>query len=422
MNESATAAAEAPAAPAPPKGFWEKIITTTPVVLTVIATLLAGQSSSEMTRAQYSRSLASQNQSKVGDQWAYFQAKRTRTVILDKTGDLMDALTVTGQVDAGAIASLSKRLPEDLERAARDAERLAAAIARAKDALGGDAAALDASARRLLHSAQSAAAMAAPASKKSAETLAALSKDGQLQATLEMLNSGDVPKVSEQHVSDPAIELAQSAISDRKPETEIAQLALAVSTPTLRKAMDAAEANADAFDQASKPLDKSMRALNDLIAGQTSLIRELVLAVRDLKLTLSGLAIDEAKMPDEIRTPADRLDRLSSGLKASVDELSTSMKAGWNRFNARRYERDARYNQEAAFLYEIQVHQDSARADHHLTRSHNFFYGMLAAQMAVTIATLALAVRQRSLLWGLASVAGLCAVLYGATVYLDMVP
>src|SRR5438445_508676 len=91
-------------------------------------------------------------------------------------------------------------------------------------------------------------------------------------------------------------------------------------------------------------------------------------------------------------------------------------------FTGRRQDREARYNQATAFLYEIQVHQNSARADHHLRRSRNFFYGMLAAQLAVVIATLALAVRQKSILWALASLAGVTAVAYGISVYLDLFP
>src|SRR5712692_4237638 len=65
--------------PDKPRTPWDSILTSTPVVLTVVATLLAGLSSSEMTRAQYHRSLAAQHQSKAGDQWSFFQAKRTRS-------------------------------------------------------------------------------------------------------------------------------------------------------------------------------------------------------------------------------------------------------------------------------------------------------------------------------------------------------
>jgi len=43
-----------------PPTQWGKILGATPVVMAVVATLLAGLSSSEMTRAQYVRSLAAQ--------------------------------------------------------------------------------------------------------------------------------------------------------------------------------------------------------------------------------------------------------------------------------------------------------------------------------------------------------------------------
>ncbi|MFA6288501.1 MAG: DUF4337 family protein [Opitutaceae bacterium] len=53
-----------------------RLFAATPVIMTVIATMLAGLASSEMTRAQYDRSLAAQQQSKAVDQWSFFQAKK----------------------------------------------------------------------------------------------------------------------------------------------------------------------------------------------------------------------------------------------------------------------------------------------------------------------------------------------------------
>src|SRR5512147_357197 len=74
-----------------PQTTWGKILVATPVVMTVIATMLAGLASSEMTRAQYDRSLAAQQQSKAGDQWSYFQAKRLRGALQRNTLDLLQA-------------------------------------------------------------------------------------------------------------------------------------------------------------------------------------------------------------------------------------------------------------------------------------------------------------------------------------------
>ena len=55
-----------------PQTKWCKILIATPIIMTVIATMLAGLSSSEMTKAQYNRSFAAQLQSKAGDQWSFF--------------------------------------------------------------------------------------------------------------------------------------------------------------------------------------------------------------------------------------------------------------------------------------------------------------------------------------------------------------
>src|SRR5436305_12335117 len=84
----ATASTPAPEQPVK-KSTWETIITMTPVIMTVIATVLAGLSSSEMTKAQYHRSVAGQNQSKVGDQWGFFQAKRIRGSQMEVSSDLL---------------------------------------------------------------------------------------------------------------------------------------------------------------------------------------------------------------------------------------------------------------------------------------------------------------------------------------------
>src|ERR1700733_12487068 len=78
---------------------WDKIIATTPVVLTVIATILAGLSSSESSLAQYHRALSAQNEAKAADQWAFYQAKRTRAEEADNTRSLLAVMT--GSTAAG---------------------------------------------------------------------------------------------------------------------------------------------------------------------------------------------------------------------------------------------------------------------------------------------------------------------------------
>src|SRR5512141_540451 len=74
-----------------PPTKWGKMLTATPVVMAVVATMLAGLSSSEMSRAQYERSLAAQQQSKAGDQWSFFQAKRMRGALQRNSLDLLQS-------------------------------------------------------------------------------------------------------------------------------------------------------------------------------------------------------------------------------------------------------------------------------------------------------------------------------------------
>lgn len=80
-----------------------KLLLITPVVMTVIATLLAGLASSEMTRAQYNRAYAAQLQSKAGDQWNYFQAKRLRSALQRNAIDLLQATTEVKALEAATL-------------------------------------------------------------------------------------------------------------------------------------------------------------------------------------------------------------------------------------------------------------------------------------------------------------------------------
>ncbi|HTH46397.1 MAG TPA: DUF4337 family protein [Candidatus Limnocylindria bacterium] len=90
-----------------PKNNWGKVLTATPIIMTVISTMLAGLASSEMTRAQYSRGLGAQQQAKAGDQWGYFQAKRLRGAMQRSTLDLLQATVTLHPIDAAAFGTLS---------------------------------------------------------------------------------------------------------------------------------------------------------------------------------------------------------------------------------------------------------------------------------------------------------------------------
>ena len=93
-----------------PQSNWGKVLSATPIIMTIIATLLAGLASSEMTRAQYDRSLAAQQQSKAGDQWNYFQAKRLRSGLQQNTLDIVRTTSAIHSLDPAALIKLNPAL------------------------------------------------------------------------------------------------------------------------------------------------------------------------------------------------------------------------------------------------------------------------------------------------------------------------
>ncbi len=99
-----------------PQTKWGKLFAATPIVMTVIATMLAGLSSSEMTRAQYDRSLAAQQQSKAGDQWGYFQAKKLRSALQHNTLDVLQATTEVQPLDATKLPGTTEAVLTALQK------------------------------------------------------------------------------------------------------------------------------------------------------------------------------------------------------------------------------------------------------------------------------------------------------------------
>jgi hypothetical protein len=215
----------------------------------------------------------------------------------------------------------------------------------------------------------------------------------------------------------PEIPRAVAQINARKREGAMAATLARISEPQIDKAIDDAEDRAAEYEDVGKPLARVYRGLDVLIAGQVGQARALYRAAQDASAAAAALPSGDAKA-EEVRRAAAALGRTADGLRAAADEVGNDFKAAQLGFDARRYDREARYNQAVAGLYELNVRKASLESDRHLKASRNFFYAMLAAQAGVTIATFALAVRFRSALWALATIAGLAALGIGAYVYL----
>jgi hypothetical protein len=265
-----------------PQTQWGKILSATPIVMTVIATLLAGLASSEMTRAQYDRAFAAQLQSKAGDQWGYFQAKKMRAAMQRNTLELLEATTDVHPIDNPAL----EKIP----------------------AVAGS-------------------------------------------------------------VTDPGVQTALAAVQSDKPEAEVDAAVKAADDKTLAATLQSTRDQARNFDAALVPANAVFAQLEkSLPPGDKS-------AARDL--TAAGM-----------------------------------------RFAALRYDAEAALNQNIGYLLELQVHKANISAERHHKRSQKFFFGMLAAQAAIIVSTFAMAARRRNLLWTLAAVAGLAAIVFAIYVYL----
>jgi hypothetical protein len=252
-----------------------------------------------MTRAQYDRSFAAQLQSKAGDQWSYYQAKKLRSAFAHNTLDLLAATS-----DVKSFAALPGTGP----------------------------------------------------------------------ATVAALTKNQLPEIAPLKFGDD-VQTALAAVENSRPEPEIAAALARVKPAQLAESLQAAQAAALAFDEATRPVNKAVDQLDET---------------------------------------------LRSGDKNGVFDNATfrNFSAARLRYTSARYDAEAQLNQSIAGIYELQVRQNNYSAEKHHARSGKFFYGMLAAQLAVIIATFAIAARQRSFLWSVAAAAGLAAVSFSIYVSL----
>lgn len=205
-----------------PQTAFGKILSATPVVMAVIATMLAGLSSSEMTRAQYDRSLAAQQQSKAGDQWNFFQAKRLRGAMQRTTMDLLRASKPAGELDVPTITAAAAAKPE----------------------------------------------------------VAALLASESGQNALRHLQSATIPAVPSELLISPEINAAESAVASGQSEPEIAKLMISISIESLNEAIAMARDRVASFEQTTDPINKVVDKLDAFGGSEVTLARTRYSAMR----------------------------------------------------------------------------------------------------------------------------------------------
>ena len=200
---------------------WGRILTATPVVMTIVATALAGLASSEMTRAQYDRSLAAQQQSKAGDQWNYFQAKRLRGAMQRSTLDILQGTTPVRPFNAKQFRQAAADLPASPDR---------------------------------------------PGAAKAKTELLALLDSSAGQQTLALLQNGELPAPPAGQAAAPQVEAALKAIETTQPESELAAMVAPIKLGPVNETLRAAVARAQAYDETLKPFSRALDQIESLIA------------------------------------------------------------------------------------------------------------------------------------------------------------
>jgi hypothetical protein len=329
-----------------------------------------------MTQAQYHRSLAAQYQSKAGDQWGFFQAKRIRGSALENAAD---HLPPTASVDPARLKASAHRVTVALEQAAKNGHES------------------DAVAKRITSEA-----------KESESALSQELDKPEVAGVFVYLTTTKQADVEEHAIEDQALKDAVNAIKERKSDAEINLLVTRVPDKVLVTALATAESDAQAFDEASKPIGKVIDSLGERVRLHTALADA---SVSETPAALSDAAEAAAKERDAVVASEMRIGR-------AAQKLHESFAAARDRYNANRYRREADYNQKIAYLLEVQVHKSGVNSDRHRERSLHFFFGMLGAQAGVAISSMALAARMKSVLWGLAGLVGLAALAFSGYVYL----
>lgn len=401
-----------------PRNVWETVLTTTPVVLTVLATLLAGLSNSEMIQAQYFRSLAAQSQSKAGDQWGFFQAKRIRGTSFELSIAQLPVLARAGHFDPDGLLTAAVDVARGMRRADRGTEQLERiCFEHRKDLASRHYAPLREAADNL----RKTTILDVAATGEVEDTLTEEITEGEPRQSItylkSFLDSNQPPPVKSTPIEDPRIREALEGISQRKTDEELAPVLRQIDPEAIRQALATVQADADAFEQECQTVSKALNRIDQSVSEELTIVRAFHQSVGAVEAALAEVAALSEKVPSLGTTLSD-IRRADAVIGSAAEALYHRFLEVQQSFTARRYSVEAVYNKKAADLYEVQVRKHSTTSDRHRLRSQQFFYGMLCAQAGVTVSSLSLAARKRNVLWALAGLAGLVALGFSLFVYL----
>lgn len=355
---------ETTAQPDRPEGASNTILNMTPVVLTVLATIFAGVSSSEMTQSMFYRALAAQEQSKSGDEWAFFQTKRIRGTSLEMSSQLLDSFTHPYSFNSDYFHATTAQMISALDKTPGSSS---------------------ATARSTIESAQ-----------KQYDSLLANKSNS---SSLQLLTTEKIPEVPNEELPDKTVrEQIKSLVKDieeRKTESATANDVRRLKAADIDEATSIAEHNAATFDKACEPVNETTEKIKQIMLNLGEAVRPF------RQLTCSSAAG---------QPPVVQL----------YNELNDSFKLCAMHFEGLRYKQESSYNRRIAELFEVHVRRSGVESDRHRDRSRNFFYSMLVAQAGVTIASLALSKQRKSSLWMLAAVAGVSAIAFFSYVYFSL--
>ena len=294
-----------------PKNTWETMITLTPVMLTLLATVLAGLSSSEMIQAQYYRSMAAQNQSKAGDQWGFFQAKRIRSTIAERLLDQKPG--IPGPIEIDEFRAGAQRLTDRFEALWERARRLKAVVP-----AGG---ALEQASEKLLHSASGS---VAEAKKEVSDLVSALGRT-ETKTAFAFLGTARLPETETESWHNADIDAALKATSDRRPEAEVTPLLLKIGAATLRDAVDIAETNARKFEDAAKAVDRALGDVDAVVKKLKGSAHAIHRAAGGLETAASDLPSDS--QPEPLRQAVANVVRADQAVQRGLDDLGDYLEA-----------------------------------------------------------------------------------------------